>query len=74
MSCVPNDNERDALNDRRQRIDRRLRALAAQKKGLDQAKYDQRYNALLSEIREVERCLANLHVDELSLQHMEGNE
>ncbi len=74
MNHCANDDQRSALNQRRQELDRELQALAAQKKGLDQTIYDERYNALLSQIHEVERRLADIYVDELSLQHMEGSE
>ncbi len=74
MNRFSNDDERSALNRRRQEIDRQLQALAAQKKSLDQTIYDERYKALLSQIHEVERRLTDIYLDELSLQHMEGSE
>ena len=74
MDYFPNDEERSILNRRCQEINHQLQVLASQKTSLDQAIYAERYNALLSQILEVERCLADIYLDELSLQHMEGSE
>ena len=74
MNHFPNDDERSALNRRRQEIDRQLQALAAQEESLDQAIFSERRNTLLGEIYKLEHRLADIYLDELSLQHMEGSE
>ena len=57
MNHFPDD-ERSALNRRRQEIDRQLQALAAQKKSVDQTIYDERYKALLGQLHEVEALIS----------------
>ena len=74
MNHFPNDEERSALNRWWQEIDRQLQALVPKNKSMDQTIYDERYNALLRQRHEVERRLADIYLDELSLQHMEGSE
>ncbi len=68
------DDEREALNRRRDKLDRQLHALAAQKDLLEQNTYNERRDALLSEIHEVERLLADIGLDEQSRRQMEGRE
>ncbi len=68
------EDEREALELRSRQIHRQLHALQAQKGTLEQAIFAQRHDALLSEIHEIEHRLADVHLDEQSLQHMEGGE
>ncbi len=68
------DDEREALNHRRDKLDRQLQALTAQKDLLEQNTYNERRDALLSEIHEVERLLADIGLDEQSRRQMEGME
>ncbi len=68
------DDEREVLNTRREELDRQLQALTAQKDMLKHNTYREHHNALLSEIHEVERRLAEIGLDEQSLRQMEGRE
>ena len=68
------DDEREAVNCRRQELDRQLLALTTQKNMLEQNTYNENRDVLLGEIREVERRLAEIGLDEQSLHHMEGRE
>ncbi len=68
------DEERAALNRRRREIDRQLEALTAQDGSLDRTTHDMRRNTLLSQIRAMERRLADIDLDERSLRRMEGGE
>ncbi len=68
------DDEREVLNRRREKLDRQLQALTAQKDMLKHNTYSEHHDALLSEIHEVERRLAEIGLDEQSLRQMEGRE
>ncbi len=68
------DDERKAMNCRRQELDRQLRALTTQENMLEQNTYNEHRDALLSEIHEVERRLVEIGLDEQSLRQMEGRE
>ena len=68
------DDEREVLNRRREKLDRQLQALTAQKDMLKHKTYSERRDALLSTIHEVERRLAEIGLDEQSLRQMEGRE
>ncbi len=68
------DEEREVLNRRRQQITGQLQALTAQNGTADRTTYDLRRNTLLSQIREIERRLADIDLDERSLRRMEGGE
>ena len=68
------DDEREVLNRRREKLDRQLQALPAQKDMLKHNTYSERRDALLSKIYEVERRLAEIGQDERSLRQMEGRE
>ena len=68
------EDEREALELRSRQLHRQLQALQVQKDTLEQAIFAQRHDALLSEIHEIEHRLADVHLDEQSLQHMEGGE
>ncbi len=68
------DDERAALNRRRQEINRELEGHAAQDRILDRATLDMRRDALLSELREIDHRLADIQLDEQSLRRMEGGE
>ena len=72
MNASSIDDEREALNRNRQEINRQLQALTAPDGTLDRAGHEMRCNTLLNQIREVERRLADIDVDERSLQCMEG--
>jgi hypothetical protein len=74
MNASSMDDEREALNRNRQEINRQLQALTAPDGTLDRAGHEMRRHTLLSQIREIERRLADLDVDERSLQCMEGGE
>ncbi len=74
MNACHIDEQRRVLNHRRQEVDGQLQALAAQEESLDQKTYRERRNTLLNEIHEIEHRLDDIYIDELSLQHMEGNE
>ena len=68
------DNERKILILRRQKIERHLQTLSAQKNALGQTAYNHRRNVLFSGIHDLEHRLAESYLDERSLQHMEGRE
>ena len=68
------DDKREALNRRREKLDRQLQALTAEKDVLKHNTYSEHHDALLSEIHEVERRLAEISLDEQSLCQMEGRE
>ena len=68
------DDEREVLNRRREKLDRQLQALTAQKDTLKHNTYSEHHDALLSEIHEVERRLAEIGLDEQSFRQMEGRE
>ena len=74
MNASSIDDEREALNRNRQEINRQLQALTAREGTLDHASHEMRRNTLLSQIREIERRLADIDVDERSLRCMEGGE
>lgn len=74
MNHVGIDDEREALNRRREELDRQLLALTAQKEMLEENTYNERRDALLSKIHEVERRLVEIGLDEQSLRQMEGRE
>ncbi len=74
MNPINFEDEREALELRSRQIHRQLHALQTQKGTLEQAIFAQRHNALLSEIHEIEHRLADVNLDEQSLQHMEGGE
>ena len=68
------DDEREALNRRSTELTRKLQALTAQKDMLETSTYREHSDALLTEIRKVERRLAEIGLDEQSLRQMEGRE
>ena len=68
------DEEREALNRRRQEINSQLQSLAGQDGTLDAATIEMRREPLLSQIREIEQRLAEMGLDERSLRCMEGGE
>ena len=68
------DDEREVLNRHRAKLDRQLQALAAQKDRLNHDRYNERCDALLSEIHEVARRLVEIGLDEQSLRQMDGRE
>ena len=68
------DDERAALSRRRQEITHQLQTLTAQDDDLDADTLEIRRNRLLSQIREIERRLADIDLDERSLRRMEGGE
>ena len=68
------DDERDALSRRRQEITRQLQALTAQDGRLDDDNLQVRREPLLRQIREIERCLTEIDLDERCLRRMEGGE
>ncbi len=68
------DDEREALNRRRQKITRKLQALAAQDGTLDADTLEMRREPLLKQIGEIERRLTDIDLDERSLRRMEGGE
>lgn len=74
MNRLGIDDEREVLNRRREELDRQLLALTAQKEMLEQNTYNERRDALLSKIHEVERRLVEIGLDEQSLRQMEGRE
>ncbi|MCH7839602.1 MAG: hypothetical protein IID38_05135 [Planctomycetes bacterium] len=74
MNGLGIDDEREVLNRRREELDRKLQALTAQKEMLEQNTYNERRDALLSKIHEVERRLVEIGLDEQSLRQMEGRE
>ncbi len=68
------DEEREALNLRRQEITRQLQALTAQDGTLDADTLEMRREPLLEQIGEIVRRLAEMDLDERSLRCMEGGE
>ena len=68
------DEEREALNLRRREISRKLQALTAQNGTLDVDALEMRREPLLSQIREIERRLADIDLDACNLSRMEGGE
>ena len=68
------DDKREALNRRREKLDRQLQAITAEKDVLKHNTYSEHHDALLSEIHEIERHLAEISLDEQSLCQMEGRE
>ena len=74
MGPVNFEDESEALEGRREEMHRQLCVLLAEKEALDQATFSQRHDAVLSEIHEIEQRLADVHLDQQSLQHMEGGE
>ncbi len=68
------DEECAVLNRRRREITGQLQALIAQDDGLDDDSLELRRGPLLSELREIDRCLADIQLDEQSLRRMEGGE
>ena len=68
------DEEREALNRRRQEIARQLEAITAQDDTLDADTLEMRREPLLRQIHEIEQRLTEIDLDERSLRHMEGGE
>ncbi len=68
------DDKREALNRRREKLDRQLQALTAEKDVLKHNTNSEHHDALLSEIHGIERRLAEISLDEQSLCQMEGRE
>ena len=68
------DDEREVLNRRRREITGQLQALTAQDGNLDDDTLEMRRNTLLGRIREIERRLVDIDLDERSLRRMEGGE
>ncbi len=68
------EDEREDLEARREGLHRQLCILLAEKETLEQATFSQRHDALLSELHKIEQRLADVHLDQQSLQHMEGGE
>ena len=68
------DNEREALNRRREEITRQLQSLTAQDDTRDADTLEMRREPLLSQIREIERRLTDIDLDERNLRSMEGGE
>ena len=74
MNSVNFEDESEALEVLRQEMHRQLCTLLAEKETLEQATFSQRHDALLSEIHKIEHRLADAHLDQQSLQRMEGGE
>jgi hypothetical protein len=68
------DDEREALNRRRQEITLQLRSLTTRDSNLDQTSHDTHRSTLQDQIRELDRRLAEIDLDEGSLRRMEGGE
>ncbi len=68
------DDEREALNLRRQGITRQLEALAKEDGTLDADTIEMRREPLLRQIRGIEQRLTEIDLDERSLRQMEGGE
>ncbi len=68
------DEEREALNRRRQEITTQLQSLAGQDGTLDAATLETRREPLLRQISEIELRLTEIDLDERSLRRMEGGE
>ena len=74
MDALSFDDEREALEGRREEMRRQLGILLAEKETIEQATFSQRHAVLLSEIHEIEQRLIDVRLDQQSLQHMEGGE
>ena len=74
MDPLSFEDEREALEGRREEMRRQLCILLAKKETLQQATFIQRHDALLSEIHEIEQRLVDVRLDQQSLQQMEGGE
>ena len=74
MNPINFEDESEALEGRREEMHRQLCILIAEKETLEPATFSQRHDALLSEIHNIEQRLADVHLDQRSLQHMEGGE
>ena len=68
------DDEREALNRRRQDRTHQLEALTAQDGRLDDNTLEMRRDQLLKQIAEIDRCLTEIDLDEWNLRRMEGGE
>ncbi len=68
------EDESEALEGRREELHSQLCVLLAEKETLEQATFSQRHDVLLSEIHNIEQRLADVHLDQQSLQQMEGGE
>ena len=66
------DDEREVLNRRREKLDRQLQALTAQKDMLKHNTYSKHHDALLGEIHEADLRLAEIGLDEQTSRQMEG--
>ncbi len=74
MNAFNFEDESEALEGRREEMHRQLCILVAERETLEPATFSQRHDALLSEIHKIEQRLADVHLDQQSLQHMEGGE
>ena len=74
MNAFNFEDESEALESRRDEMHRQLRVLLAEKETLAQTTFSARHDALLSDIHKIEQRLADVHLDQQSLQHMEGGE
>ena len=74
MNAFNFEDESEALEGRRKEMHRQLCILIAEKETHEQATISQRHDALLSEIHKIEQRLTDVHLDQKSLQHMEGGE
>ena len=68
------DNEREALNRRREEITRQLQSLTAHDDTRDADTLETRREPLLGRIRAIERRLTDIALDERNLRSMEGGE
>ena len=68
------DEEREALNRRRQEITSQLQSLAGQDGNVEDSTLEMRREPLLRQIGEIERRLTEIDLDEWSLRRMEGGE
>ena len=68
------DDEREALNRRREEITLLLRSLPAQDGSVDQPSREARRIAQLNQIKELDRRLAEIALDEEGSSRMEGGE
>ena len=74
MTSLNCDDEREALEGCKRERQGQLRTLLAQKDALTPTTFDQRHEALLRQIHEIDHRLADLFLDEQSLFRMEGGE
>ena len=74
MKPINFEEESEALEGRREGLHRQLCILVAEKETLEQATFSQRHETLLNEIHKIEQRLADVRLDQQSLQHMEGRE